>query len=802
MLDNFSTQRITWNKANNRVYSPIKANSGDTNGRTLEVQILNGGTVEDLTGKSVNLAWRTKDGAFNGLDVFEAIDATKGMFKITYTTGMLSNVGVLSASIVIIGTNERIESSSFTITVERSNVDDTSVQSENSFTSLTTALAEVQDIDNKFNNVNAQLAQKATRKEVDDKVSQIVSGTPRGAYPTLSALQSAYPNGNDGVYVVTENGHWYYWFNSQWTSGGIYQGAAIDATLKQMVVESFVEPITNIVTNGDFSNGTSGWTLANLTLVSSDNNELTVRATNSLGRVQRALTFDTDDLIYRAASIKSNTQQIALGAAGAPLVYHSGSGNYERISDARIRNIDRFISVIDTRSSNWDDFSVKYLLSINLTKTFGKGKEPTKGEMDELLSFYENHWFNGTIDRLGRTVKKMDSKVQTLETTINNIDLSEGGFNPAGAVAITFDDGFLDNYTHAHPALKARGLPATIFVTTKWVMNSDGTSGWCSPEQLLEMQNEGWEIGSHSVNHENMTNMTDEQVHYEGAESKRILKEAGFNISTFALPFGAIPVNQDILFEYYDSVAQSGNRINTLPFPHRYIYRYWPHNGGTTPTTVDQVMEWIRQAEKRGGIVVLGFHRFGEDQSANAWSLSNFEELLDRLDANKVFTFRDIAQVKPPSHKMKVNKAHYRWGHSGSGTSTGSLSFPIIPGFGWDYLDRSLGLDLRKPKTLDTIRVKCVDSVEPVMSEETVSIWYSNDNNTFTRFNGGFNFHHYIDSVLEDTRRSILITIKNAPSARYWKFHQNFNNTDNKTKVDPTNAFMDVWVKQRSIDFR
>ena len=174
MLDNFSTQRITWNKANNRVYSPIKANSGDTNGRTLEVQILNGGTVEDLTGKSVNLAWRTKDGAFNGLDVFEAVDATKGMFKIKYTTGMLSNVGELSASIVIIGTNERIESSSFVITVERSNVNDASVQSENSFTSLTTALAEVQDIDNKFNNVNAQLAQ-TTRQEMERENANLIS---------------------------------------------------------------------------------------------------------------------------------------------------------------------------------------------------------------------------------------------------------------------------------------------------------------------------------------------------------------------------------------------------------------------------------------------------------------------------------------------------------------------------------------------------------------------------------------------------------------------------------------------------
>ena len=40
---------------------------------------------------------------------------------------------------------------------------------------------------------------------------------------------------------------------------------------------------------------------------------------------------------------------------------------------------------------------------------------------------------------------------------------------PAGSVAVTFDDGFLDNYSAAYPVLCKHKVPATFFVTTDFV---------------------------------------------------------------------------------------------------------------------------------------------------------------------------------------------------------------------------------------------------------------------------------------------------------------------------------------------
>lgn len=63
--------------------------------------------------------------------------------------------------------------------------------------------------------------------QVNDRISNFPKGNPSGVYATLAALKTAFPTGNSNIYVISEDGNWYYWSGSAWSSGGKYQETGI-----------------------------------------------------------------------------------------------------------------------------------------------------------------------------------------------------------------------------------------------------------------------------------------------------------------------------------------------------------------------------------------------------------------------------------------------------------------------------------------------------------------------------------------------------------------------------------------------
>jgi peptidoglycan/xylan/chitin deacetylase (PgdA/CDA1 family) len=134
-------------------------------------------------------------------------------------------------------------------------------------------------------------------------------------------------------------------------------------------------------------------------------------------------------------------------------------------------------------------------------------------------------------------------------------------------IAITFDDGYLDNHAVAAPMLAEAGLPATFFVAAgligthielPWDAHVKGRVSWMDWNHVRELHKMGFEIGSHTLSHCDLGKTTGEEARREIFDSRSVLEnKLGASVPMFAFPFGG---QRNITAENVELVRRAGYR--------------------------------------------------------------------------------------------------------------------------------------------------------------------------------------------------------------------------------------------------
>ena len=258
--------------------------------------------------------------------------------------------------------------------------------------------------------------------------------------------------------------------------------ADVDARLEDLETDGAFMA-TNDITNGDFTNGTTGWTSA-FGSISAANNILTATASGS-GLENLAIVDSQQNVIlgnkyyfrFSARVLNSVCLKIESYITG------STAGTDIRMVQLPVPVINQkyplsFVSVPPSNGTGKLRFYIKHVysdaatasgktmeierpLTLNLTTIFGAGKEPTATEMDRILARFTNSWFDGTKNLFAAKTAiekqmQLDSgAIMEGSNLLVNGDLSNGttGWQPNSAT-IAVANGILSvtgsgSFTHA-----------------------------------------------------------------------------------------------------------------------------------------------------------------------------------------------------------------------------------------------------------------------------------------------------------------------------------------------------------------
>jgi peptidoglycan/xylan/chitin deacetylase (PgdA/CDA1 family) len=171
-------------------------------------------------------------------------------------------------------------------------------------------------------------------------------------------------------------------------------------------------------------------------------------------------------------------------------------------------------------------------------------------------------------------------------------------------VSLTFDDGNSDNFSVA-PVLKEYGAHATFYIPS----NQVGRSSYMTWDQLHMLQNDGHEIGGHTLDHVNVGELEPAALRHEICDDRKNFLDHGFSPISFAYPFGGLnqAAKQMVRQCGYSDARTIAAGPEHMPLSDAYALRAFPYV--VVDTDFTKLLRYVvGTRQEGGGWVILIFH--------------------------------------------------------------------------------------------------------------------------------------------------------------------------------------------------
>ena len=143
---------------------------------------------------------------------------------------------------------------------------------------------------------------------------------------------------------------------------------------------------------------------------------------------------------------------------------------------------------------------------------------------------------------------------QTISVELMISAIKGGAMLPPRPIILTFDDGSQSVYSTALPIMQKYDFTGTVYLVNNYL----GISNYLNIEEVRALYAAGWEVGSHSITHTDLTIPSIDQEK-EIVESRfRLQRQLDVPVRTFAYPYGAYNVDSVYFARYAGYIGAVG----------------------------------------------------------------------------------------------------------------------------------------------------------------------------------------------------------------------------------------------------